>query len=324
MRRPINRRDFIATAATATASLAFAACGRNPSQAAAASSTASASAAPLPGGFIALRRNVGIFNARGGTIGWLASADSLAIVDTQYPDTAAKCLAGLPQRGSRRIDAVINTHHHTDHSSGNPVFRPVAKTIVAQANVPALQRAAAERAKPPVTDKQVYADTTFPDTWKLALADETIHARYFGPAHTAGDIIVLFEKANVVHMGDLIFNRIHAAIDRIGGASIANWITVLETAAKTYPADALYVFGHGNTAPRFGVTGKRDDLLVMRDYLGALLDHTRRQIAAGKSRAEIITLEDLPGFPDFHQPHPNRFASNLGHAYDELTNAPRG
>lgn len=277
-----------------------------------------ADAPALADGFVALRRNAGIFNGRGGTIGWLASPGALAVVDTQFPDTAQKCLAGIPLRGGRMIDVVINTHHHGDHTSGNTVFGPVAKKIVAHKNTPGLQRAAAARAKPPSLDRQVYAGATFADSWKMDLGDETVHARHFGPAHTGGDIIVLFEKANVVHMGDLVFNRIYPVIDRVGGASIANWIKVLETAASAYPADAIYIFGHGNAAPRFGVVGKRADLFAMRDYLAGLLEHTRRQIAAGKSREEIVALKELPGFPDYRSPQ-NRLPANFGVAYDELT-----
>jgi glyoxylase-like metal-dependent hydrolase (beta-lactamase superfamily II) len=272
---------------------------------------------PIVPEFHPLRRNVGYFTARGGTIGWLASPDALAVVDTQFADTAALCLAGLPGRANRIIDVVLNTHHHGDHTSGNGVFKPVAKSIVAQANVPALQRAAAERAKPPTTDKQVYADTTFAETWRQELGDEVVSARYFGPAHTNGDAVVLFEKANVVHMGDLVFNRIYPVIDRVGGGSIRNWIVILEKVAKDYPADAIYVFGHGGE--KFGVTGQRAELLVLRDYLTALLEHVQAQISAGKTKAEISTLENFPGFPDFHQKLPNRLGGNLGVAYDELT-----
>ncbi len=31
------------------------------------------------------------------------------------------------------------------------------------------------------------------------------------------------------------------------------------------------------------------------------------------------TIENLPGFEDFHQPFPNRLSENLGTALDELT-----
>lgn len=276
-------------------------------------------APPVVPEFHPLRRNVGYFTARGGTIGWLASSEALAVVDTQFADTAALCLAGLPGRAERTIDVVINTHHHGDHTSGNGVFKPVTKTIVAQANVPVLQRAAAEHSKPPTTDKQVYADTTFAETWRKELGDEVVSARYFGPAHTNGDSVILFEKANVVHMGDLMFNRVYPVIDRVSGASIRNWIVILERVAKEYPADAIYIFGHGGA--KSGVSGQRAELLVLRDYFTALLEHVQAQIAAGKTKAEISTLENFPGFPEFHQKLPNRLGSNLGVAYDELTQA---
>jgi glyoxylase-like metal-dependent hydrolase (beta-lactamase superfamily II) len=278
--------------------------------------------------FRALRRGVGIFTGRGGTIGWLSSPDTLAVVDTQFPDTAAVCLAGLPGRGQRMIDVVINTHHHADHTSGNPIFKPAARTLVAQANVPRLMFEAAERAakaeRPGAAGgtvveptPQVVPDTTFTEVWRRDFGDEIVTAQYFGPAHTGGDVAVTFEKANVVHLGDLLFNRLYPVIDRPGGASIRGWIARLEEIIKTYPADAIYVCGHGNT--KFGVTARRDELAIFRDYLSAVLDYVSKQIAAGKTKAEIVTLENLPGFPDFHAPRPNRLGGNLGVAYDELS-----
>ena len=181
--------------------------------------------------------------------------------------------------------------------------------------MPKLQFAAAEKAG--TLEKQAYADTTFPDVWRRELGGETVTAEYHGAGHTSGDVTVMFEKANVVHLGDLMFNRIYPVIDRPSGASIGHWIVVLEEIAKNYPADAIYVFGHGGA--KFGVTGQRGDLLVFRDYLSALLEHTRKKIAAGEPKEKIVALENFPGFADFHSPLPNRLASNLTVAYDELT-----
>jgi cyclase len=193
----------------------------------------------------------------------------------------------------------------------------VARTIVAQANVPKLQAAAADKAG--TLDQQVYADTLFPDVWSRELGAEIVSAQYHGPAHTSGDVIIHFERANVVHMGDIVFNRLYPVVDRPAGGSVGGWVKVLEDVAKTYPADAIYVFGHGN--PKFGVTGVRDDLLVMRDYFHAILDHVQKGIAAGKTKDEIVALDNLPGFPDFHvqPPQANRLPGNLAVAYDELT-----
>jgi cyclase len=264
--------------------------------------------------FRPLRRGVGLFTAKGGTIGWLSNPDALMVVDTQFPDSAAVCLAGLPGRGDRLIDVVLNTHHHADHTGGNGVFKPAARTIVAQANVPALMRASVKAGTP---DKQTYPDTTFPETWRREFGSETVTATYFGPAHTGGDVVVHFEKANVVHLGDLMFNRIYPVTDRPGGCSIRGWVARLETAMKTYPADAIYIFGHGN--PKFGVTGGHADMRLQRDFLSALLAHVETAIAAGKPKTEIVALENFPGFDDLHAPLPNRLQGNLSVAYDELT-----
>src|ERR1019366_3900584 len=89
---------------------------------------------PVVTAFRPLRRGVGLFTGRGGTIGWLSTKAALLAVDTQFPDTAAICLAGLPDRGDRMLDLVLNTHHHADHTGGNGVFKPATRTIVAQAN----------------------------------------------------------------------------------------------------------------------------------------------------------------------------------------------
>jgi cyclase len=270
-----------------------------------------ASAALLP----RVSFSVGVFTGRGGSIGWLSNKDAAAVVDTQFPDTAAVCLAGLPDRGSRLVDVVVNTHHHPDHTSGNPIFKGSCKSIVAHENAVKLQTTRAEADG--TLDKQVFADTTFAEAWRHDLGDEVITAQYFGPGHTKGDIVVHFQKANVVHLGDLTFNRLYPVIDRPGGASIRHWITVLEEIAKTYPADAIYIFGHGN--PKFGVTGGPADIAAFRDYLSGLLEYTQKQIAAGKPKNQIVALENLEGFTDFHSPLPNRLGSNLGVAYDELT-----
>ena len=94
---------------------------------------------------------------------------------------------------------------------------------------------------------------------------------------------------------------------------------VLEKVAADYPADTLYIFGHSHaTNPKFPVTGTKAELLTFRDYLSGLLDYTQKQIAAGKTREEIVSLENLPGFEDYHVERNSRLPGNLGVAFDEL------
>jgi len=298
-----NRREFLTSSSIV---LAASALGRWPLLA-----EQPPQATPAPA-FTDLRGNVGMFTGRGGTIGWFVSPDGVAVIDSQFPDTAAICLDGLNQRSSKRpIDILFLTHHHGDHTAGNITFKPVTRKVVAHVKEVEAQKAAT---KPGSEATQVYADTTFAEAWTEKLGRETVEARHLGPAHTGGDAVIYFQRANVVHMGDLVFNRMHPFIDRPAGASIAGWITLLEHAARSHSADTIFIFGHAKQG--WKVTGGRPELLFMRDYLTALLDHTRAEIKAGKSRDEVVkSAAELQGFPD-HGPLIPRV---LTAAYDEIT-----
>ena len=266
--------------------------------------------------FVDLRRGVGIFNGQGGTIGWLVNADGILIVDSQNAAAAAACIEGIGDRSSNAIDILVNTHHHGDHVGGNGTFRPAVGSIVAHENSAEWQRRTAEQAGN--ADPRAYPDETFSDEWRTTIGDETVVARYHGAGHTSGDCVVTFEQANVVHMGDLMFNRLHPFVDRSSGARISGWIDVLEQVSAAQPSDAIYVFGHGT--PGAGVTGDRGDLAHLRDYFTAALDLTRREMAAGRSRDEVTATEALPGFEDHVSPFALLSLSGvLGVAYDELS-----
>jgi len=263
--------------------------------------------------FTLLRRNVGIFTERGGTIGWLINDDGVVVVDSQFADTAPLLLQGLRERTPRRIDVLLNSHHHPDHTGGNAVLRPSAGSIVAHARSAENQRQAA-RTRGNEAD-QAFPDTTFDETWSTRVGDETIRMKHYGPAHTGGDSATFFEQANVVHMGDLMNNRGFANVDGPAGASVHGWIKVLEAIVPDHGADTIYIFGHAEAG--FPVTGSRDDLYYQRDYFTAVIEAARQARAQGKSRAEAVALEGLPGFTHFGGTFA-RLGLALGLAYDEL------
>lgn len=314
----IPRRRFIATSSAALAAGAFTRFElfAQPAQ------------PPVTPVFEAIRRNTGFWTARGGTIGWLINPAGAVAVDSQFPDTAALCVDRLlKESGTSEIVALINTHHHGDHTGGNAVFRERTKQIIGHANVPkymlagyqqALERRKQQDPAPltPAPSEPVVPDRTFTDTWSFEHGDEQVTARHYGPAHTGGDAVIHFQRANVAHMGDLMFNRVHPVIDRANGASIAGWIGVLERVAKELPADTVYIFGHAG--PKYPVTGSREELRHHANYLGALLDYVRGQVKAGRTRDEIVNSKDVvKGFDDYGP----LLSRSLGPAYDEVTAA---
>src|SRR5687767_529532 len=198
----ISRREFFLTSAAAAG---LAAVSRNAFGIASQQQTAT----PV---FTPIRRNVGFFTMRGGTIGYLVNAGGVAVVDSQFPAEAKACLDGLNERsGGRPVDLLINTHHHGDHSGGNLSFRGSAKKVVAHAKANEHMRQP-PGGQPPAD--QLFPDTTFTETWTADVGDERIRAKHYGRAHTSGDAVITFERANVAHMGDLMFNQRHPVVDR--------------------------------------------------------------------------------------------------------------
>ena len=259
-----------------------------------------------------LRNNVGFFTERGGTIGWMISRQGIVVVDTQFPAQSKHLIQEIKKQSDRQIDLLINTHHHGDHSGGNIAYKGLVKTVLAHENSKKNQmRVAKDRNQ---EEKQLYPGTTYSKDWSSKVDDETITLRYFGPAHTNGDSIIHFENANIVHMGDLIFNRRYPYIDKSAGASIENWISVLEKAMNTFDADTQFIFGHSGDG--YDVIGKLDDINAMKNYLTALLEHISAEIKAGKSKEEIMQIQSIKGGTEWQGKGIER---NLTAAYQELT-----
>jgi cyclase len=257
----------------------------------------------------ALRNNVGIFSEQGGTIAWLINKEGIAVVDAEFPEPAKHLIAELQKRSDRPIEWLINTHHHGDHTGGNISFKGIAKNVAAHANSLANQKAATAGKE----ETQLYPDTTFTDNWKVKVGDEHISAHYFGAGHTNGDAMIHFENANIVHTGDLVFNRRYPFVDMKAGASVKHWSVALEAAQKKFSKDTLFVFGHAFDPEK--VTGTMADLKAMQNYLENLVTFVSGEIKAGKSKDEVLKATSIPGVTEWQGPGIER---GLGAAYDEL------
>jgi len=259
-----------------------------------------------------LRNDIGIFTEKGGTIAFLLSKKGIVVVDAQFPEQSQHLIDELKKKSGKPFKLLINTHHHGDHSSGNISFKGITEHVLAHANSKINQENSARQNKN--EDKQLYPDQIYTDTWCQKTGKENICLYYYGAGHTNGDSLVHFEHANIVHMGDLMFNRRHPFVDRGAGANMKSWMQVLDKALAKFDNNTLYVFGHSATG--YEVTGKADDLRAFRDYLGNVLKFTDEQIKAGKTKDEILKATSIPGSDQWQGDGINR---PLQAAYEELT-----
>jgi glyoxylase-like metal-dependent hydrolase (beta-lactamase superfamily II) len=258
-----------------------------------------------------LTKDIGIFSERGGTIAFYLSKRGAVVVDSQFPEQSKHLIDELKKRNANSIKLLINTHHHGDHSSGNIAFKGMVWSVLAHNNSKINQKRSAKQNKN--EDKQLYPNITYFDNWSRKIAGERINLDYYGAAHTNGDSFVHFEHANIVHCGDLVFNRRHPYVDRSAGANIKSWIEVLNKALNKFDDKTKYIYGHAATG--YEVTGGADDLKAFRDYLGNVLTFTEAQMKAGKTKEEFLKATSIPGSEQWKGDGIQR---PLGAAWEEL------
>lgn len=216
--------------------------------------------------------NIYMLIGRGGNIGVSVGDDGILIIDDQFADLADKIRAALAELSKGKLEFILNTHHHGDHTGGNEAFSKDA-TIIAHDNV----RAALVSAnKSPGTLPIV----TFDKTLTVHFNGETIRASHFAKGHTSGDSIIFFEKSNVVHMGDHFFNGRFPYVDLDAGGDVLGYAENVKTMLDTIKPDTKIIPGHGPLA-------SRDDLQAFHDMMMETVGIVRGQMEKGKSLADI-------------------------------------
>jgi glyoxylase-like metal-dependent hydrolase (beta-lactamase superfamily II) len=269
-------------------------------------------AAPPPWMFHMMTDKIGVFTESGGTIAFLIEKKGVAVIDAQFPTTAPHFIGELQKKSDAQIKYLINTHHHGDHTAGNISFKGLAEHIVAHENSKKNQERVAIASKN--LDKQLLPDKTYSDYWQGYVGEESIVMHYWGPGHTDGDSLIHFENANIVHVGDLMFNRRHPFVDRSAGASINHWMKILHRATRHFDNSTTFIFGHAMDG--YNVVGNTDDLKKFSDYLGAVLTFTEGEIKAGKTKEGFLMNKTIPGAGEWKG---DGISRPLAAAWDELT-----
>ena len=259
-----------------------------------------------------LTSEIGIFTEKGGTIAFHFSKEGITVIDAQFPDSAQHLINELKKRKDESFRLLINTHHHLDHTSGNIAFKGITDRVLAHENSLTNQKRVAVANKN--EDKQYYPNQTFGTRWNENIGKEKVALYYYGAGHTDGDALIHFRHANIVHVGDLVFNRRHPYVDRSAGANIQSWIKVLDAAMKEFDHKTVFICGHAGD--NYDVKGSKEMLLSFQEYLGNVLKLVEQDIKAGKSKDEILKTTEIPGSPQWKGDGIER---PLTAAYEELT-----
>lgn len=126
---------------------------------------------------------------------------------------------------------------------------------------------------------------TFAEEYVVELGEYRIEARYLGPAHSAGDIVVWLPNQSLVISGDMAFHERMLPI--FEDTITADWLDTWNTAFE--PLGATYVIpGHGHP------TNMDQVRRYTKDYLVWLRERIREHIDAGGDLAGSYYVDQSP------------------------------
>ena len=232
-----------------------------------------------------VRDNVYMLAGAGGNLGVCVGKDGVLLIDSEYEGLTDKVIDAVKAISDQPIRFVINTHWHFDHVGGNVKLAEAGAVIVAHEKV--RTRMGSEQyllgigRKVPPSPRAALPRVTYTERLKFHWNGDEVTILHAEPAHTDGDSLVLFPKANVLHMGDIYFASGYPFIDINAGGSIEGMIKGVDQALALVNDETKIIPGHGPLSDVSGLRTYRAMLVTVRDRVRALVEQ-------GKSREEAI------------------------------------
>lgn len=257
-----------------------------------------------------LASNVYRFEAVGpvlvGNAGILAGPDGVLLVDAQYPQLTDKLVASIKEVSNGRIRFLVNTHHHPDHTSGNANIGAMGATLLARENL----RTHLMAGNNPMAAAGLPV-ITYDAPVTIHMNGEDVQLIPVPHAHTDGDTMILFPKADVLMVGDFYRSIQYPNIDRNNGGSLKGVMDALANVVALAKPTTKIVPGHGPVVDKTAVAANLAMVTTIRDRVAAL-------IAQGKSQNDVIAAKPLADL-DAKVPQAGTTGDRfLGQVYAEL------
>ena len=234
-----------------------------------------------------------MLTSAGGNLGVSIGADAVFVIDDQFAPLTPKIKAAIRKLSKKPVKFVLNTHWHSDHTGGNENFGKAGAVIVAQDNVRKRMSTAQliEFLGMPIkaSPKQALPVVTFTTDVTFHLNGDEVHVFHVNNGHTDGDAIVHFKKSNVIHLGDIFFNKLYPFIDTSSGGSVDGVIAATDKVLSLANDDTKLIPGHGPLATK-------GDLQSYRDMLATISTRVKAQIKEGKKLEDAIAAKPTAEF----------------------------
>jgi len=198
------------------------------------------------------------------------------VVDTGAQQMSDKVIAAVKRLTDGSIRYIIDTSADADHTGGNEMVAKAGKTILGN------------------TGSAGFSEDVYTNGGAASvLAHENVPA-----AHSDGDSVVFFHRADVIVTGDILDTTRFPVIDVAKGGSIQGEIDALnrivEMTVPPFPLafqeDRTYVVpGHGFVCDFYDLVEYRSVVLIMRDRIQDL-------ITKGMTLQQVKAADPAQGF----------------------------
>jgi cyclase len=222
-----------------------------------------------------------------GNIAVSVGSDGVLLVDSMYAPMHQKIVDAVKALSPLPIRYVVNTHLHGDHTAGNSSMAKLGAVIISHENM--RKRIADSQSAPSAGTLPVL---TYSDSLTLHFNGEEIQIYHPAPAHTDGDSIIYFRKANVAHVGDIPASLRYPNIGVNDGGTVAGMMAAARQLMTIVKPDTKIIPGH--LGPIVGFSEVEQQLTMfaaVRDRIGAA-------IKAGKSEAEVVASKPTRDFDE--------------------------
>lgn len=222
--------------------------------------------------------------------GFIIGDSGVLVIDSlRVPSFARDLIQDVRHVTTKPIKYVIDTHAHWDHAWGNEEF-PEATIIghdncyremvdvewnaqwrdkIAAGSEPWAKEAGLVNITPP--------NLTFETSMRLFFGGREISLRYFGKAHTSGDIFIHLPRERILYTGDVAQD---GGIPYFGDSYPDEWPDTADLLVEL-PVDR-FVSGHGPV-------GDHDALMEAREFIHTLVDHLKTAIRDGEDEGAAST-----------------------------------
>ena len=223
-----------------------------------------------------------------GNIAVSVGSDGLFLVDSMYAQMHQKIMDALARIGPQPIRYIVNTHLHGDHTAGNEAMARLGAVIVSHENM--RSRMAATRNNPPPA--AALPALTYTDAVTLRFNGEEIQIFHPEPAHTDGDSIIYFKRANVMHVGDVPASLRYPNIGVDDGGSVDGMMAAGRLVMKVANAQTKIIPGH--LGPIVGFKEIEQQLVMFT----AVRERVLTAIRAGRTLEQVVASKPTKDFDE--------------------------